>query len=592
MFTGTGFGHYVLVLWRRAWLILLIVALCSGATFYINRLSPPVYEASALIQVHDAGASNNNVFTDQALAQSYALLVNQADVLQVVAKKIPRVTVQQLQTTVSDSPLDNTQIIQVRASAKNPALAAQIANAVVNAFIALQKDVIAARQVVDNDQTDLLALQTDHADQGRITHQQDILSNDQINYTSLQTNYNQVQQQLLQASNTLSIVQLATPPGAPISPRTLVNTLVAAALSLLLMLVFVLLLDWMDTTVKTPEDIEQMTGFTALGSVPLCKGRGGKNASLTPLVENSALDQAFVGISTNVTMVNNGGSSIVVTGLHTRCGTSTVAANLAISLARSGVRVLLIDANIRKAALHEVLQNTNKQGLTTTLADDSILQDISGSQMHTWLTQWRTRIPHLWFLPAGPMPAQQKPIMRSPVIPALLKRLLQPNPDSGITGPPSFVDIVIFDAPPLGEDTDTLAIASFTDAAILVIEAGKEQAIMLRKAQHMLNRLGSSLLGVVVNRQTPKQHPYFYVSRYRQPVYPVDDEKRERPLATRFAPASYEEPVVEPQEKQPAFTAKPMLPAITPRSIASVRPGPKRLFNTPGVGNEANNHKG
>ena len=96
MFTETGLGHYSKVIWQYLWLIFLIVILCTGTTFVINQRTPLVYEASALIQVHDTQATNNNVFTDQALAQSYALLVKNPEVLQAVAQKIPGVSPQQL----------------------------------------------------------------------------------------------------------------------------------------------------------------------------------------------------------------------------------------------------------------------------------------------------------------------------------------------------------------------------------------------------------------------------------------------------------------------------------------------------------------
>src|SRR5437667_1457158 len=105
MFTETGLGHHAKVIWRSFCLISLIVILCTVIAFIINLRMPIVYEASTLLQVHDTQATNNNVFTDQALAQSYALLVNSPAVLQAAAQKIPGISAQQLVSQVSDAPL-------------------------------------------------------------------------------------------------------------------------------------------------------------------------------------------------------------------------------------------------------------------------------------------------------------------------------------------------------------------------------------------------------------------------------------------------------------------------------------------------------
>src|SRR5579859_4939036 len=221
-------GHYTQVIRRYLGLILLIVTPCTGITFIINQRMPPVYEASALIQIHDTQAANNNVFTDQALTQSYALLVNSPEVLQAVAQKIPGVSSQQLASQVSDSPLDNTQILQIRATADTPDLATTISNTVAQVFIQqqtdkvttqltntamkLEQDLTQAKQTVDNDQAQLASLQDERAAPDRIAYQNDVLSNCQISYNTLQASYNEVEQQILHAPNTLIIVQPATPP--------------------------------------------------------------------------------------------------------------------------------------------------------------------------------------------------------------------------------------------------------------------------------------------------------------------------------------------------------------------------------------------
>jgi len=538
MFIGAGLSHYASVLLRWLWLIGLTVCICAGSTYAINVFTAPTYEASALVQVHDASTTNNNVFTDQALAQSYALLLNRPTVLIAVVKRMPKLTVPQLAATVSDSPLDNTQIIQVRTTAKDPVLAATIANTVVDVFIKIQvddetthlkgvatklyKSLVAAKQNVSADQAQLVALQDAHAPQDRIAHQNDVLSSDQVSYNSLLMNYDQVQQQLLQVSNILTVAQAATPPTIPSSPRTFLNTLVAAALSGLAVIVFILLLDWIDTSIKTSDDIEQLAQINSLGSIPFCKHTTQSlDAINLPLINDNKIKQAFVGISTNTLTAGGGKHSILVTGLHQKAGASTVAANLAITLAASGLRVLLVDANLHNASLHRVFKSANSSGLTNLFTDNDLFQD--GSTIYSWLHQLSTRVPNLYFLPSGPTTAAIGTLFLSPKMHPFLNSLLQPAQHIAHETPSALVDVILFDSAAL-DNTNTLALASFTDASILVIDAGKEDAMMLRKAYTVLHRLSCTPLGAIINRQKSKHKSYLYTHHSHEFVPTKEDE--------------------------------------------------------------------
>jgi capsular exopolysaccharide synthesis family protein len=527
--------HYAWVFRRWLWLILLGTAFCAGATYEISKHMTPVYQTSALVQVNGSGLSSsdyNSVLSAQALAQSYALLLNDPDVLATVAQKLPGVTVSELQSAVNVSPDANTQIIEVQAQAPNPQLAANIANEVAQVFIQreeanlsaqlqsiasqLSQNLVKTKSDMDAAEEKLSSLQSANASSDQITHQQDIYNTYQTNYSALLLSYNQVQLEQLAVKNSLSMAQKAVPPDKPKSPQPSLDTILAAALGLLLMLTLALLLDWLDTSIKTPDDVARIALLEPLGSIPVSK-----RPLLCPTPPNASavnddrVEQAFVTISTSFSALNRGQRAILVTGLRGGAGATTTAVNLAIALAQTGTRVLLIDANLRRPALHEIFRCANTKGLANSLTDVYLFSEAEPGIVNSWLNQWATNLPNLWLLPAGPEPSHPAAILRTPELRMLCDWLLRPGQSSAgnaITRP---IDLIIFDSLALEDAADTIALATSTSATVLVIQAGKEQRETLQKAQTTLQRLGSPVLGVVINRQRSQHRPYFYADRYQ-----------------------------------------------------------------------------
>jgi len=280
------------------------------------------------------------------------------------------------------------------------------------------------------------------------------------------------------------------------------------------MLILVLLLDWVDTTIKTSEDVVQLAKLDPLGSVPLSKSPNLFTGSSTTFGETDEdVEQAFVIISTAFDALSKGQRVIQVTGLRAGAGTSTTTANLAISLASSGLRVLLVDGNLRRPLLHEILRRSNENGLVNKLKDVHTFQEQRPDLIRAWLDQWSTDTPNLYLLAAGPIPTHPATLLRTPEVRQLMQWLLcQDCAGSGRTVS-GLVDIIIYDTLSLDKGADALALAAITEGTILVVEAGKEWAESVGRAQNTLQRLGSPVLGVVVNRQQVKHRSYFYVDR-------------------------------------------------------------------------------
>lgn len=514
--------YYTRVIQRWLWLLLLSTLFCAGATYAISQHTPPVYQASTLLQVNAIGtADSGSVFANQALAVSYALLINSNDVLQQVVQRISGESLAVLQTNVSASPEENTQIIQIRANADTPQKAALIANTVAQVFIALQVQKASAPQQslstqlthllavqkaqIDSDEGQLVTLQNANVSADQISRQRDKISSDQANYNATLTNYQQVQLQLLNATNIISQVQIATPPDVASSPRVMLDTLVAAALGLLLAITLVFLLDWIDTTIKTPEDVVCRTSLTALGSItlakqpPLLQGQ-----PLTSLYAEKTIERDFITLSTSLCRLSEQEEqrTLLITGLHQEVGVTTTAVYLALALAQMGKRVLLIDANMRNPALHQLFHAQNIRGLVNCLSEVYHFREGIAQQ---WLNQWSTGVPNFWVLPTGPIPAHPATILCSQELSLLISWLSgQQDGSSGL------LDFILFDAPALNDYADTLALASITTATVLVIEAGKEREEAILATAATLKRMGATIFGVVVNRQTSRHYSSIY----------------------------------------------------------------------------------
>lgn len=604
--------HYTRVIWRSFGLILLFAGIAAGVTYAVSKfVIPPVYQASTLIQV-DAAGDSSTVFADNAQAVSYALLVTTTPVLKAAANELHGITADQLKTAVSASPLASSSIIEIRAQASDPQQAADIANVVAQNFIAVQvakatsalqttlqqtsQSMNTAKTNLTNAQTQLAALQISRASAAAIAQQTNIVNTDQLNYDSLLTNYQQIQQRLLRVNSLLIQAQKALPPAAPLSPRTSLDTLVAGALGALLVIVFALVRDWVDNSIRTPEDVANLTLLEPLASMPLSKKT---LASVAAPGSDPTIEQASILATMTLSAQQKRPAAILLTSLQGKAGTTTIAVSLAISFAQSGKRVLLIDANLHRPALPGYFQRPSSKGLPDALAEIARLRE---GERFSWLNQWATEIPNLWLLPAGQRNAYPGGGLRSPELGLLVRGLLGTTSDPRERGIDGILDYIIFDAADLREGTNPIALTAVTDYTVLVIGAGKEHGEALNKVGLVFQRLGSPVAGVVVNRQTPRHRPYFYAESPLQatPLHPenlsassallsrqakepilsvpqVEEGRSAMPLAFAGEPGTYLPHVPDGAGSMTySFPPSTPLPAPSPSGMTPPRPAQNR----------------
>ena len=179
--------------------------------------------------------------------------------------------------------------------------------------------------------------------------------------------------------------------------------------------------------------------------------------------------------------------SIVVTSAEAGDGKSTTAANLAIVLSQKGNKVLLVDVDLRKPTVHYAFSTSNLDGITSVLTKDSSLG----------MAITNTTIPNLDILTSGPIPPNPSELLDSQAMDGIMRDLKEDY------------DYVIYDSPPILAVTDSQTIASKCDGVVMVIASGKTQKDRAIKAKDLLEKAGSKMLGVVINRVEEKKNEYY-----------------------------------------------------------------------------------
>lgn len=280
-----------------------------------------------------------------------------------------------------------------------------------------------------------------------------------------------------------TVVDPASYNANPVSPRPVLNLLVAGLLGLVIGAAMALLRDLLDNTVSSASDVENTIDAPVLSSVAYDSDVP-KHPLLTEVGSHSTRVEAFRLLRTNLQFLDLDARprALVITSAVPSEGKTSTATNLAIALAQTGLRVLLVDGDLRRPKVASVLGLERSVGLTTVLVGRSELQD--SIQKHT--------DSGIYFLASGPIPPNPTEVLQSRAAQELFDRVSQ------------MFDMVIIDGPPLLPVSDAAIMARDVDGAILVVRHGKTTKDQLKQAALRLNQVDANLLGVMVN-MTPKR---------------------------------------------------------------------------------------
>ena len=502
---------YLLLLWHWAWLIVLAVIICGGAAYYISNLIPPVYEAKTTVLV-DMAPSNKSIDysslqLSSQLTQTYSQMITKSPVLTEVANRLGLIDVDA--KTISAKPVANTQLINILVESTDPALAANIANSLVSVFAdqvqSLQTERFSASE--ESLQTQMNDIQaklqeannqlnntTDATEKDRL---QTMIANYSQTYAGLLQSFEQVR--LAEAQTRSSIVQIepASIPLTPVRPRILLNVAVAALVSAVLAGGLIIGIDLLNDTVKTPEEITNKLGIPVLGVIshhpPV------EDTPITEAQPLSPITEAFRTLRTNVKYAGAGLEkplrSIMVTSAQPGEGKTEILVNLGIVLAQNRMRVLVMDADLRRPALHRRLGLDNLVGLSQIFVHPELGMSYSLQP---------TRVNGLTAITSGDTPPNPSELLGSQLMGTILEDLK------------NSYDILQIDTPPALAVTDAAVLLPFVEGVLLVIKPGITNMATLQRLASQFRQLNANLLGAVLNDINLRNSSYgYYYKHYK-----------------------------------------------------------------------------
>lgn len=303
------------------------------------------------------------------------------------------------------------------------------------------------------------------------------------------------------------VVSSALLPKKPVSPRKAFNLAVGLFLGGLLGLGTALLLEALDTSIKTVEEAKQLFKYTVLGNIPLLKDvekmtRKGLDRPTPDLIvrdaPRSSVSESYRMLQANLKFLSSDHhvQVFVVTSSIPKEGKSTVVANLSLALGELGHRVLVIDADLRRPSQHQVWELPNTLGLSNVLVEQK-----------PWNDAIRPEDDQLDILTAGVVPPNPVPLIDSHHMAVLLEEFHQAY------------DYVLIDSPPLAVAADALLLGKMTDGILLVTRPGLVDSGSAQSAKDALERSGQKVLGLVINGVIPENEPDSYYYYYAKDYY-------------------------------------------------------------------------
>jgi len=309
------------------------------------------------------------------------------------------------------------------------------------------------------------------------------------------------------------VVEKAEKPETPVKPRKLLNLLLGIIIGLFGGVGLAFFFEYLDNTVKTPEDVESRIGVPVIGAVPLLEKKNEIIEEIIIKEPQSVHAESYKSIRTGILLssATKPPQNILITSMAPEEGKTATSVNLSLTIARSGYSVVLVDSDLRKPRIHQIFRLNNMSGLSTYLAGAT--PDID--------TILKTPLMNLTVIPAGPLPPNPSELLGSQRMIKLIELLNER------------FDLAIWDSPPLMTVTDGLILSNLVDRTIIIVRAGKTTYDIIKRGLKLIDGRRkddsvSNVLGIVINGFDVKNADQYYYKYYN--YYPSEKEEPKKTI--------------------------------------------------------------
>ena len=543
--------QYINIIRKWIWLIILATTLAAGSSLIASLLAVPIYRTTTTLIVsqiiNNPNPSSGDIFTSQQLAQTYVQLATKEPILNATVTALGlRQDWVALRDQVSAYPIAGTQLMAISVIDTQPLRAKAVADEIAQQmilqspttpsadqqarldFVTAQLPVI--EKEIRNGNLHIADLDQQIANATSARQIQDLQA--QQNGVSTQVNQWQTTYSQMLASlqtgrlNYITVVEPAEVPNVPVSPRTTLNLGLAIAVGLTLSTGAVLLLEYMDDTIRSPSEARALLGAPILTAVGKINGASYSDKLIAEREPRSPLTEAYRALRTNLqfSSLDNPMRTIVVTSAGPSEGKSLTAANLAVVLAQAGMSVILVDADLRRPVVHKIFGLQNRTGLTSWLVGQPTEPAVAAAGGGRWLEPsavgkggplepyiQATSVARLRVVTSGSLPPNPAEVLGSGRMHQFLEEINQ------------IADIVVLDSPPCGTVTDAVVLSRWVDGVILVLDQKNTSRQGIQRARENLQAVGAKILGAVINRLDNRGANSYYYSGYQNSYYYHND---------------------------------------------------------------------
>jgi capsular exopolysaccharide synthesis family protein len=495
---SNDFRFYLQITIKWLWLILFCALLAGGAAYITNRISIPIYQSSTRLLINESLAAKSNdynaILSGERQARTYAEMLTNRPLLDSVISELGlNLTPEKLVQDVTVELVRDTRLIDISVESQKPDQAAAIANLIAENFIVqidtlenvryeesmvgLEKQIAAVNEQIQSVSADLTARakKIDTVERDRLEAN---LAQYRQTYSGLVQSYEAIRQ--TEATNTSSVAQFepAVPSTKPIRPQVLLNTALGALAGAFVGIFAVFLIEVLDDTIRTVEDINRHLGMPIFGQIPTHKIGDQKPITLSQPLSPASNAYRVLRANIHFASVDKPIKKLLITSSNPQEGKTELITNLGIILAQNDFQTVIIDSDFRRPAVHQRLGLSNHHGLSSLFIEKQIDLNVSFQTIDT---------PNLKILAAGSLPPNPTELLASAKMAQIIETISEQ------------VDMLLVDTPPMLAVADAAVISPRVDGVLLVIRPGVTKIADARHSIEQLKRAKANILGVVLN---------------------------------------------------------------------------------------------